>query len=130
MRHEQRILWMAFASGIPGSAVALLLLWTGDFTPRLQWTLTLLILAIWLGAAFAVRRRVVFHLQTLSNLLAALREGDYAVRGSSARQNDSLGEVTREINALADTLRWQRMGAVEATALLRKVIEEIDVAIF
>ena len=35
-----------------------------------------------------------------------------------------------EINTLADTLRVQRLGAQEATALLRAVMAEIDVAIF
>ncbi len=35
-----------------------------------------------------------------------------------------------EVNALAGTLREQRLGALEATALLRKVMEEIDVAVF
>lgn len=120
---------MALVAGIPGSAISLFMLWSGDYTAKVQWTLSVLILAIWFGAAFGVRQRVVFPLQTLSNLLAALREGDYSIRGSSARKNDSLGEVTREINALADTLRWQRMDALEATALLQKIMEEIDVAI-
>ncbi len=129
MRHEQRILWLALVAGIPGSGIALIMLWSGDHTAKVQWTLSVLILAVWLGAAFGVRQRVVFPLQTLSNLLAALREGDYSIRGSSARKNDALGEVTREINALADTLRWQRMDALEATALLQKIMEEIDVAI-
>ncbi len=129
MRHEQRILWLALVAGIPGSTIALIMLWSGDYTAKVQWTLTVLILAVWLGAAFGVRQKVVFPLQTLSNLLAALREGDYSIRGSSARNDDALGEVTREINALADTLRWQRMDALEATALLQKIMEEIDVAI-
>ena len=120
---------MAIVAGIPGSAISLIMLWSGDYTAKVQWTLSVLILAIWFGAAFGVRQRVVFPLQTLSNLLAALREGDYSIRGSSARKDDSLGEVTREINALADTLRWQRMDALEATALLQKIMEEIDVAI-
>jgi nitrogen fixation/metabolism regulation signal transduction histidine kinase len=35
-----------------------------------------------------------------------------------------------EVNALSQTLREQRLGALEAAALLRTVIEEIDVAIF
>ena len=56
--------------------VALVLLWTGDFTPRVQWTLTALILVVWLGFVSEIRHRVVFSLQTLSNILAALREGD------------------------------------------------------
>ena len=56
--------------------IALILVWTGSFTPKVQWTLTLVILGFWLGVASELRQRVVFPLQTLSNLLAALREGD------------------------------------------------------
>jgi len=128
--HEQRVLLMALAAGLPGSLVALILLWTGDFTPKLQWTLTVLIVSVWCGFAFAVRHRVVFPLQTLSNLLAALREGDYSIRGRRANPSDALGEVMLEVNALGATLREQRLGALEATTLLRTVMAEIDVAIF
>jgi two-component system nitrogen regulation sensor histidine kinase NtrY len=84
----------------------------------------------WLGFGLAVRERVVFPLQTLSNLLGALREGDFSVRGRSPRPDDALGEVMREINTLGSTLREQRLGAMEATTLLRTVMREIAVAIF
>jgi nitrogen fixation/metabolism regulation signal transduction histidine kinase len=77
-----------------------------------------------------VRERVVFPLQTLSNLLGALREGDFSVRGRSPRPDDALGEVMREVNTLGSTLREQRLGAMEATTLLRSVMREIAVAIF
>ena len=90
----------------------------------------MLIVAAWLGFALAVRERVVFPLQTLSNLLGALREGDFSVRGRSPRPDDALGEVMREVNTLGSTLREQRLGAMEATTLLRTVMREIDVAIF
>lgn len=121
---------MALLAGLPGGLVALLLLWVGDYSSRTRWTLTVLILGFWWGVAFALRERVVHPLQTLSNLLAALREGDYSLRARGARRGDSLGEVVLEANALGTTLRDQRLGALEATALLRKVIEEIDVAVF
>jgi nitrogen fixation/metabolism regulation signal transduction histidine kinase len=130
LSHERRILLMAVTAGLPGSLVALSLLWTGDYTPKVQWTLTVLIVGLWSGFALAVRRRVVFPLQTLSNLLAALREGDYSIRGRQARPDDALGEVMIEVNALGETLREQRLGALEATTLLRTVMAEIDVAIF
>jgi nitrogen fixation/metabolism regulation signal transduction histidine kinase len=84
----------------------------------------------WLGFAFAVRERVVFPLQTLSNLLGALREGDFSIRGRSPRPDDALGDVMREVNTLGSTLREQRLGAMEATTLLRTVMSEISVAIF
>jgi len=69
-------------------------------------------------------------LQTLSNLLAALREEDFSLRARGARSDDAMGEVIIEVNALSETLRQQRTGAMEATALLRTVMEEIDLAIF
>jgi two-component system, NtrC family, nitrogen regulation sensor histidine kinase NtrY len=130
LNHERRVLLMAVASGLPGVVVALGLLWTGNFTTKVVWTLTTLVLACWWGFSLALRARVVYPLQTLSNLLAGLREGDSSVRARGAVENDALGEVMLEANVLAETLREQRLGALEATALLRKVMEEIDVAVF
>src|SRR4051812_30008399 len=130
LTHERRILLMALAAGLPGSLVALVLLWSGNYTPKVSSTLTVLIVALWCGFALSVRQRVVFPLQTVSNLLAALREGDYSIRGRRAKPDDALGEVMIEVNALGETLREQRLGALEATTLLRTVMAEIDVAIF
>jgi nitrogen fixation/metabolism regulation signal transduction histidine kinase len=127
---EGRIVLLALMAGLPGSITALWILWTRGFLPRTEWTLTVLIIGSWLGFAFAIRERVVFPLQTLSNLLGALREGDFSVRGRSPRPDDALGEVMREVNTLGSTLREQRLGALEATMLLRTVMREIDVAIF
>ena len=127
---DRRILLMALASALPGAAISLIFLWTGDFTPKVQWTLTVLIVTVCLGFAFALRERVVLPLQTLSNLLAALGEGDFSIRARGARGGDPLGEVMIEVNALVETLRHQRLDALEATTLLRKVMAEIDVALF
>ena len=80
--------------------------------------------------AVIVRGQVVRPLQTASNLLSALREEDFSVRARSPRRDDALGNLTQEINALSQTLREQRLGALEASALLRTVMFEIDVAVF
>ena len=130
MTHDRRVLLMSLAAGLPGTAIAMILLWGGDFTPKVQWTLTLFILGLWWGVSRALRDRVVYPLQTLSNLLAALREEDFSIRARGQRKDDPLGEVLIEMNALADTLREQRLGALEATSLLRTVMEEIPVAVF
>jgi two-component system nitrogen regulation sensor histidine kinase NtrY len=130
LSHDQRVLGMALCSALPGALISLIFLWTGDYTPKVQWTLSVVILAFCFGFAFALRERVVVPLQTLSNLLAALGEGDFSIRARGARGGDPLGEVMIEVNALVDTLRSQRLGALEATTLLRKVMEEIDVAVF
>jgi two-component system, NtrC family, nitrogen regulation sensor histidine kinase NtrY len=128
--HEQRMLLLALGAGFPAVLVTLIMLWTGGFTPKTQWTLGVAIVVIWWGCAAAVRDRVASPLRTLSNLLEAMREGDYSIRARSARDEDALGDVMVQVNAMAATLRAQRLGALEATTLLRKVMEEIDVAVF
>lgn len=129
-KHDRRILLMALAAGFPAVLVSLILLWDGAYPARLQWTLTVVIVAFWFGFSHAVRERVVFPLQTLSNLLAALREGDFSIRARGAVRDDALGEAMLEVNFLGQILREQRLGALEATALLRTVMAEIEVAIF
>jgi nitrogen fixation/metabolism regulation signal transduction histidine kinase len=124
------VLFQALAAGLPALIVALALLWTKDHTPKVQWTLTLIIVGCWLGFAFAVQARVVRPLQTMANLLSALREGDFSVRARDARRDEALGDAMAEINTLSRTLQEQRLSALEATALLRTVMEEIEVAIF
>ncbi|MCC7033494.1 MAG: PAS domain-containing sensor histidine kinase [Acidobacteria bacterium] len=127
---DQHILLLTLGASLPGGVVALALLWTGDYTPKVQWTLTLFVVALLVGFAASVRARVVVPLQTLANLLAALREDDFSIRGRTANPDDPLGAALIEVNALAETLHEQRLGAVEATALLRTVMEQIDVAVF
>ena len=130
LTYERRIQLLALAAGFPGSLIALIFLWTGNYSSDAVWTLTFLIVSLWLGFASSLRHRIVFSLQTLSNLLSALREEDFSLRGRGARSDDAMGEVMIEVNALSETLRQQRLGALEATALLRTVMEEIDLAIF
>ncbi|HWW88495.1 MAG TPA: ATP-binding protein [Vicinamibacterales bacterium] len=121
---------LSLAAGFPAAIVALILLWTGDFTPKVQWTLTALIVGVWTSCSLGVRQRVVMPLQTLSNMLAALRESDFSIRARGASGDDPLGAVMLEVNILASTLHDQRLGALEAGALLRTVMVEIDVAVF
>ncbi|MEX2273349.1 MAG: ATP-binding protein [Vicinamibacterales bacterium] len=130
LTHDRRVLLMALASAMPGAAISLIFLWTGAYTPKVQWTLTVFVVLVCLGFSFALRERVVLPLQTLSNLLAALGEGDYSIRARGARGDDPLGQVMMEVNALVDLLRHQRMDALDATNLLRTAMAEIEVAVF
>jgi nitrogen fixation/metabolism regulation signal transduction histidine kinase len=129
MTHERRVLLLAICATLPGTLIALLLLWTGEFTAKTQWTLTLFVVGAWWAFTAALQHRIVHPLRTISNMLAALREDDFSLRARGARSDDALGEVLLEVNALGETLREQRLGALEATALLRKIMAEIDVAV-
>lgn len=130
LTHGRRIFLLALGAGVPGVVATVVLLWRGDYSTRAAWTLGGLVVGIWLIVALTLHERVVRPLQTLSNMLAALREGDFSLRARSERSDDALGLALLEINMLGDTLRTQRMGALEATSLLRAVMAEIDVAIF
>jgi PAS domain S-box-containing protein len=128
--HERRVFLLALFSGLPAIVIALFVLWRGGYSGKAQWTLGLVMVSCWLITAAVLRERVVRPLQTLSNMLAALREGDYSIRARGADRDDALGLAFLESNLLGETLRTQRLGAMEATALLRTVMGEIDVAVF
>ncbi|MEN6576591.1 MAG: ATP-binding protein [Phycisphaerales bacterium] len=130
MKYEHRILILGFAAGLAGSLTSFVLLWQCDLTVSVRLALVVLILFAWLVAVVSLHSRVVFPLRTLSNLLGALREGDYSLRVKGARPDDAMGELIWEANALAGFLREQRLGAMEAMALLRKILAQIDIALF
>jgi nitrogen fixation/metabolism regulation signal transduction histidine kinase len=88
-------------------------------------SLTTLALVVLLVASIFLEQ-VVRPLQTLANVVAALREEDFSFRARGAAPQDSLGELAIEINQLADAMQAQRLSALEAVALLRRVILEMD----
>jgi nitrogen fixation/metabolism regulation signal transduction histidine kinase len=128
--YDRRVTLLAIAVGLPGVVVSLVLLWMGAYSWLLRGSLAIILLALWVSLVFLLRERIVRPLQTVSNLLAALREDDFSIRARSVVADDALGHVMLEVNTLAETLRAQRLGVQEATALLRAVMAEIDVAIF
>lgn len=132
LAHENRALLYALLSGLPAIIFSFWLMFdrTAEIDAKRQWTFGLIIFGFWLGYAFAVRELVTRPLQTMANLLSALREGDFSTRARGASRDEPLGDVMTEINLLGSVLQEQRLGALEATALLRTVMEEIDVAIF
>jgi nitrogen fixation/metabolism regulation signal transduction histidine kinase len=129
LTHDRRIFLIALLVGAPAVVATLVLLRAGQYPARVVWTVALLVIGAWLGTALYLRERVVRPLQTMANMLAALREGDFSLRGRERRDDDALGLAMLEVNMLSETLRAQRLGAMEATALLRTVMSEIDVAI-
>lgn len=70
--------------------------------------------------------QLVRPLQTLANVVAALREDDFSFRARGARRGDSLGDLALEINALASTLQTQRAAARDALTLVERVINSMQ----
>jgi two-component system, NtrC family, nitrogen regulation sensor histidine kinase NtrY len=127
---ERRLALGALLATVPGLALAAVLAWRSLPPGAFRWTVIAAAFAVSAAVIARLRSRMVLRLKTLSNLVSALREGDYSVRGRDADRQDPLGEVAWEVNALGDQLRSGRLGEREASALLGQVLEEIDVAIF
>lgn len=127
---ERRVLVLALTVGLPGSILAIVLLWTGDFSLAMRAALTLILFIVWVSIAYMLRAYVVHPLRTIANMAAALREGDFSVRARGATTGDALGLALFELNRLGVVLHEQRLSALDASALVRAVMREIDVAVF
>ena len=128
--YERRIAIFAVLAALPGVVIATIMIWTHAWSRDVKIALTLLEFFLWFILTLTLLEQIVRPLQTLSNVVSALREEDYSFRAREADPNDSLGELSLEINTLADILTEQRIQTIETTALLRRVVDEIDAPIF
>jgi nitrogen fixation/metabolism regulation signal transduction histidine kinase len=127
---QSRIVLLTLAGGAPALLVAILLLGEAPIAASVYRLAIVVLVGAWVGFAVAVHKSTVEPLRSIANLLEALRGGDYAIRGRHGRKGDALGDIVLEANRLGATLRSQRFAAMEASALLNKVLAEIDVAVF
>jgi two-component system nitrogen regulation sensor histidine kinase NtrY len=128
--YERRISLFSLLVGLPAMIVGGILIWLQPWSAESKLGLLLAELLVWWLLALALQEQTSRPLQTLANVIAALREEDYSFRARGAAADDVLGELSIEVNALADLLADQRIRAIEATALLRRVVEEIDAPLF
>jgi len=115
---------------LPGTLVGVVLIWMQPWSAGSKLAFSFTILLVWWIFATVLHEQTIRPLQTLANVVAALREEDYSFRARGAGVEDALGELSLEVNALADLLADQRLRAIEATAVLRRVVEEIDAPLF
>ena len=128
--YEHRISLYSLLVALPGILVSGILIWLQPWSAESKLALSFAELFFWWLLALALHEQTVRPLQTMANIVAALREEDYSFRARGAAAEDALGELSLEVNALADLLADQRIRAIEATALLRRVVEEIDAPLF
>jgi two-component system nitrogen regulation sensor histidine kinase NtrY len=128
--YERRISLFALLVALPGLLIAGIFIWLQPWTLESKLALIFAALFVWWLLAMALQEQTTRPLQTLANVISALREEDYSFRARGAATDDALGELSIEVNALADLLADQRIRAIEAAALLRRVVEEIEVPLF
>jgi nitrogen fixation/metabolism regulation signal transduction histidine kinase len=127
-RLEHRVIVATLAALAPLLVAVAWLLVSEDATTR--WTIAIVAAFSLAILILAVRVQIDYPLRTLANLISALREEDYSIRARGALREDGMGEISRELNLLTETLRDRRFSEVEAAALVRSVLEHIDSAIF
>jgi nitrogen fixation/metabolism regulation signal transduction histidine kinase len=128
--YERRVSLYALLVALPGLLVAGLFIGLQPWTLGSKFSLLFALLFVWWLLAMALQEQATRPLQTLANVISALREEDYSFRARGAATDDALGELSIEVNALADLLADQRIRAIEATALLRRIVEEIQIPLF
>ena len=121
---------LCMLGGLPAAIALTWIVWGQNYSFEVRWTLAAVILVVWIGCAAAAFQMVTRTLYLAANLLGALHEGDYSIRGTGAKPGSAADLVMKEINSLGNTLQRQRSEAVESTALLASVMGAIDVAVF
>ncbi|MGJ3242796.1 MAG: sensor histidine kinase [Opitutales bacterium] len=127
--HYRTVRRLAWLTALPGLLATGLFLLFGDFSGKAVITVLVFVGAGWLFFHVALMEAVFRPMQAASNMLSALREGDYSLKPRDADPEDPLGQIMLEIGELTATLRENRLGVVEANLLLRQVVEEIDVGV-
>jgi two-component system, NtrC family, nitrogen regulation sensor histidine kinase NtrY len=128
--YEHRISLYSFLVALPALLASGVLVWLLPWTLEARLSLIGGELFVWWILALALQEQTTRPLQTLSNVISSLREEDYSFRARNASPDDVLGELSLEVNALADMLSDQKLRSVEATALLQRVVDEIDAPLF
>lgn len=129
-RYEHRIVLTGILMFVPVLVALGWVVMLAPYSSAARWTVAVVAAVSVLLFVAVVRAQLVYPLRTISNLISALREEDYSIRARGARRDDAMGEVMTELNLLTETLREHRYGEVEAAALVRSVVEQIDSAIF
>ncbi|HZR56096.1 MAG TPA: ATP-binding protein [Terriglobales bacterium] len=128
--YERRVNLFSLFVALPSILASGILIWLQPWSLESKLGLLFAELFAWWLLAMMLQEQAIRPLQTLANVVASLREEDYSFRARGAATDDALGELSLEVNALADLLADQRIRAIEASALLRRVVEEIDVPLF
>ena len=127
---ENRLLLCSAVASLPGILVSTYFIWQEAYPMEVKVLLCVGLVVVSVSAIRFLRRSVIGSMRTASGLLAAIREGDYAIRGAnSSPPHDALGEVFHEVNALGESLQRDRFDTIKSAVLLGKVLEEIDVAV-
>jgi two-component system nitrogen regulation sensor histidine kinase NtrY len=126
LNFERRIRISLWLLGLPSFLLVLLLLRVESVEPVTTVIVLICVVIAWAFVSSLFFEQITHPLQTLANVVSALRTDDYSFRARGGRRNDAMGDLALELNRLADGLQSQRAGAIEATALLDRVMSAMS----
>ncbi|MHB8302875.1 MAG: sensor histidine kinase [Acidobacteriaceae bacterium] len=130
LRFEVRLIWLLVLLVVPALLAAMWALSAFHAPPLVRLGIAAGLILLLASLASAVFRHIVHPLQTLSNVVAALRENEYSFRARDVGAGDALGDLAAQINELAGDLRSRRHRESETFALLERVVETMDLPVF
>jgi two-component system nitrogen regulation sensor histidine kinase NtrY len=123
---ERRVRLWLYLLGLPVAVLCWVLMHEHGVEWLEQGFVLLAVVLGWMFAVSVLMEQIVRPLQTLANVVAALREDDYSFRARGGQRNDAVGDLALEVNRLAGMLQGQRAGALEAMALVERVMRSMQ----
>ncbi|MBV1775111.1 hypothetical protein KSF73_05230 [Burkholderiaceae bacterium DAT-1] len=128
LRTDTRITLLMLCGMTLPLGIACVSIWTQPWSVYARLLLLALLVSLSFISVFAVRHHYAYPLRNLANLVESIRVGDYSMR-LNLPQEDALGELARDINALASTLQSQRLQTDAAHRLVDRIVAGMDIAI-
>jgi len=129
IRFKKKVTRYALLMLFPPMLAVFLLLSYGHFSFKV-WVTTLVFVFTASYIYFRWLMSSIFRpVQSATNLISAIREGDFSMQSRPSSTQDALGELYFEINLLMDDLKRQHLRAVESRILLNGIMDHTDVAI-
>lgn len=126
---ENQLVVLTLSASVPPALIVLAMMWRFDTSLYLQGLVAIFLLALIANATIRIRERATYQARSIINLLGAMIQGDYAMRARQTTQRGPQSELMALLNQLAETLSLQQQSSEESRQLLRRVIDQIDVAI-
>ncbi len=127
--HPNEQAGLVLIASIPGFILSLVALrWAGASYYLIAFIGIILLLLI-SYATFMGKNRANYQIQTLSNLVEAMIDGDYTLRGRR-QNNPAFQELLDLINQLANSLHQHKLKAEESQLLLEKIMQQMGAMLF
>ena len=126
---ELKLLLLALLASVPSTIGLIVFMLKAGVSVYLTAMIGIILFMVIAWCIATIVGKTSFLFRTLSNLLEAMTNGDYSLRGKKQYTDSALGNLVAQINLLSETLAKQKLEVEQHQLLLAKVIKHIDVAI-